>query len=374
VTLTWDISELRARGDRISLAALVVALGMIAYGVRRRAPAPALPGRFVRWIGLGGAAAGAVVLVARARPIDDEVVGYGLRGGMDATYDLGRLDVGAFDDTEPFRPTRVLRAAWGARTLDGAHAARILERTDVPAAVVALAPAGDNRITLFGADATSNDASAVLVLRDRRSQTEVCRFDAKLGAATTVPAACTAGEPGEGPGVSRELQIRPSGTLRVTGIAVDDGTVFLEGEEMHNVLDDSGYEAFYTYGPPDQYSSNGVSMVAHTTYEMPIALDSEVTLPMARYEVWLLTRTVSSRLVNGRAHFLVESDGHRVADVDPATRKDLPFWDDDPHQEWVDAGPMDGGGAHRVRVTFYKLKTEFDGLGDLDAMAFVPSP
>jgi hypothetical protein len=97
-----------------------------------------------------------------------------------------------------------------------------------------------------------------------------------------------------------------------------------------------------------------------------------VPLPERAYDVWLLTRTVSPRLENGRAHFLVESDGTIVADVDPVTRRNISFWDDDSHQEWIPAGRLDGGGTRLVRVTFYKVKTAFDGLGDLDAIAFAP--
>ncbi|MGH7297343.1 MAG: 6-pyruvoyl-tetrahydropterin synthase-related protein, partial [Polyangiaceae bacterium] len=43
VTLTWDISALRAKGDRISLAALAFAAAMLLYGTRRKVPAPAIP-------------------------------------------------------------------------------------------------------------------------------------------------------------------------------------------------------------------------------------------------------------------------------------------------------------------------------------------
>jgi hypothetical protein len=293
---------------------------------------------------------------------------------MDVTYDVGRLEVGAFDDAEPFRPTRVLAGAWGPRVLDGTTPARVVDDPAGPMARVSLAAAGDNAILVSGADVTEpDDPQLVLILRDGKTHDEVCRARGSLNTPARLPPECTQGDPGEGPGVSRDLQILAPGTLRVSGIAVQNGTVFVEAEQMHNVLDDSGYEAFYAYGPPDQLSSNGVSMVAHTSYEKPIALDREVPLPGPRYEAWLLTRTVSSRLANGRAHFLLESDGRQIADVDPHTRKDLPFWDDDPHQEWIDAGPMSGGGNHRVRLTFYKVKTEFDGLGDLDALAFVPS-
>jgi hypothetical protein len=70
---------------------------------------------------------------------------------------------------------------------------------------------------------------------------------------------------------------------------------------------------------------------------------------------------------------LLEVDGRKVGDYDGRTRRAITFWDDDPHHEWVNAARFDGGGARRLRVTFYKVKTAFDALGDLDAIAFVPA-
>jgi hypothetical protein len=374
VTLTWDISALRAKGDRIALAAFAVAAAMILYGFRRRTTAFTVPEWALQWGGLGGAGVALVLFAARSRPIDEHVVGFGLRGGMDVTYDARRLEVGAFDDAESYRPSRVVPAAWGPRSLVDGEVARVLVDPGPRAAVLSLSPAGPNRVTVSGSELDwDGDPRVDLVLRDPSSHEEVCRVSGVLGVPAALPGDCTQGAPGPGPGVTRDLQLLSPGQLRVHGITVDSGTVFVEAEQMHNVLDDSGYEAFYGYGPPDQLSSNGVSMVAHTSYEKPIALDREVELPWRRYEVWVLTRTVSSRLANGRAHFLIESDGQLVADMDSHTRQDLPFWDDDPHLEWIDAGPTAGGGKHRVRFTFYKLKIEFDGLGDLDAMAFVPA-
>jgi len=378
VTLTWDITPWRAKGDRISLLALAAAAAMIVAGTRKRLPVPLVPEPVVQWVGLGGAAVAVVVLAVRGRAIDEHVVGFGLRDGMEVTYDASRLDVGAFDDSETFRPTRVLARSWGERTLLGAEPARVLRAPDAPAAVVALSPRGPNRVTVRGVSrgadgATRPDAPLTLVFRDPAAHAEVCRVDAALGRAADVPDGCLSGAPGDGPGVQRELELRAGGALTVEQIAVDSGIVFVEAEQMHNVLDDSGYEAFYAYGPPKELASNGVSMVANPTVEEPIALDREVALPDALYDAWILTRTVSPRLENGRAHFLLESDGVTISDVDPRTRRGISFWDDDPHAEWLPAGHLSGRGTHRLRVTFYKMKTAFSGLGDLDALAFVPA-
>jgi hypothetical protein len=395
ITLTWDISDLRSRGNRWSLAALGVTVVLLALGTRKRLALPALPDRAVEGLGLGAAGCGAVLFALRAHPIDDDVVGFGIRDGMSVTYDAARLDVGAFDDAEGFRPTRVLPSAWGRRELAGGAPARVLLKEAEAAATVTLAPLGENRITVRGAVAGSAedvrrpdrregaDANTDVATSDRQAEVGLtllepdsdrtaCRLTARLGEPVTLPAACVAGPPGDGPGVTRRLLLSARGTLTVQQIAVDSGIVYLEAEQMHNVLDDGGYEAFYAYGPVDQFSSNGVSMVARAPYRTPIALDVNMTLPGDNYEVWLLTRTVSSRLENGRAHFLVESDGLTIAHLNGHTRRPLPYWDDDPHHEWLPAGTMRGAGTRRVRVTFFKVKTAFDALGELDALAFVP--
>jgi hypothetical protein len=408
ITLTWDITGWRTQGNRISLGTLGVTALLAAFGARRRLRLPAVPERLSERLGLSAAAAGTIAFALRAHPIDEHVVGFGLRDGMSVTYDAARLDVGAFDDAERFRPTHVVASAWSGRELASGAPARVLLKGDDVAAVVALSPFGENQLTVDGllkpeagaraavdsdvlrtdrregADANTDvrtpdrrqgadaNTDVILSLSEPDGHRVACRLPATLGRAVPLPDSCRAGPRGDGPGVTRELTLHAGGTLTVHRIVVGSGIVYVEAEQMHNVLDDGGYEAFYAYGPPDQFSSNGVSMVARAPLKAPIALDRDVTLPGEAYEVWLLTRTVSPRLENGRAHFRVESDGAKVGDLDGHTRRAIPYWDDDPHHEWLLAGRMAGAGTHRVRVTFYKVKTAFDALGDLDALAFVP--
>jgi len=363
ITLTWDISDLRAQGDRISLGALAAVGALLFLGTRRRLVP--LPDLGLQVIGCGGAAVALVMLAVRGRTIDQEIVGFGIRGGMDVTYDAKDLRVGAFDDAEEARAAHVSPAVWGPRTLVGGEPARALTIPDRPAAVIALSPAGPNRLVVRGVGSTPD---VVLELRDRALGSEVCRVVARLGEAVELPPACVRDGAVDGPGVPRDLVLHAPGPLTVSAITLRDDVVIVEGEQMHNVLDDGGYEAFYTYGPPDQPASNGVAMVPHRTLDGPVALDRRIDLPRATYEVWLLTHTVSERLHPGRSRLLVESDGIAVADVDPRPRTQLPFWDDRLHVEWVRAGRLTGGGKHLVRVTLHGDGT----MGDLDTLAFVP--
>jgi hypothetical protein len=373
VTLTWDITALRARGNAVSWAALaaVAALVGASFFLTVR-----LPERWLQWLGIAGAAAAAIVLVARARPIDLNVVGFGVRGGLLVTFDSKRADVGAFDDELSTRLTHVVDSAWSGRELLGATPGRRLLSPGRSAAHVTLSRVGPNRVTVRGelrgdGGARRADAPVVLTLIDPGG-TVRCKVDATLGRAAVLPASCSDGPAGDGPGVQRTLGLEADGQLFVSAIDVDDAVVFVEAETMHNALDDIGYEAFYTLGPPDGFVSNGVSMRASAGYKIPIALDREVALPAPRYEAWFLMPTVSPRLAKGLANVLLESDDQTVADFVPHATTAISFWDKEPHWAWLPAGHLDGGGTHKIRVTFYKTKYAFSGNADLDAMAFVP--
>jgi hypothetical protein len=363
VTLTWDIGELRARGDRISLGAVLAMTALLVAGTRRKLLR--VHERALQLAGCGGAVVALVVLAVRRHPIDPEIVGFGIRGGMDVTYDQKQLRVGAFDDAEQARVAHVNPAAWGPRTLVGGEPARLLTDVDAPAIVVALSPVGPNRLLLRAKPST---ADVVLELRDRERGEERCRVTVPAGQAVELPAACVQGGVVQGPGVLRDVVLHASAPIAVSALTLLHDVVLVEGEQMHNVVDDGGYEAFYTYGPPEEPASNGVEMKPLGTLDGPVALDRRVDLPHATYDVWLLTHTVSERLHPGRSRLLVESDGVVVADVDPRPRTPLEFWDDRLHVEWVRAGRLAGGGKRLVRVTLHGDGT----MGDLDAMAFVP--
>ncbi len=214
--------------------------------------------------------------------------------------------MGAFDDEEEARALHVSPGAWGPRTLAGGEPARALSAEDAPAAVLSLSPAGDNRLVVRGA---ASDPAMVLELRDRARGAEVCRVHATLGESVDLPATCARDGVVDGPGVPRDLVIHAPGPLTVSAITVQDDVVLVEGEQMHNVLDDGGYELFYRYGPAEHPASNGVTMVPHRPLDGPVAVDRTVDLPRPSYDAWLLTHTVSERLHPQRSRLLVESDG-----------------------------------------------------------------
>jgi hypothetical protein len=377
--LTWDIGELRGKGNRLSLAALIVTLVLLALvALPKLAWLDIVPADLPRWGGVVLAAVAVALAASRGRPIDENVVGFGIRGGMAVTFDSKRVEVGAFDDAEDVRLVRVLERAWGPRALLRGAPARTLAGNEASAAVVTLSPVGPNRLTVRGlalekSGNERSDAPISMVLRDSGTAETLCRLDTRLGIPTLIPGECVTGPTSQGPGTSRQLALVAEGGLVVSGIDLDNGIALVEAETMHNVLDDGGYDAFYALGRPDEFASNGVSMRARSGYERPIALDRVVALPSAAYDVWVLMRTVSPRLHNGQGHLLIQADGVDLADVDPRPRNVVPFWESDSHLEWLPAGRVQGGTTRRIRVTCHRLETAFDGLCDLDAIAFVPA-
>jgi hypothetical protein len=375
--LTWDIGATRAKGNRTSLIAVVCTALLLAMGTRRTAGF-GVPASLTERVGLGASVVALSWLAARARPVDGNVIGFGIRGGMLVTFDTKRADVGAFDDTASTRLTRVLDGAWGPRELVGNAPARTLIGRGAPAVTVTLSALGPNRVTVRGVvrGATGgdrSDAPIMLLVRDPGRGEILCRVGGTLGTATVVPQDCLASPGDDGPGIRRTLGFEPDGDLAVTTIDVEDGVVVVEAETMHNSMDDSGYEAFYTLGPTDEFASNGVSMQAHATNRRGITLDRDVALPAARYDVWVLTRTISPRVGKVLARLALQSEQRTFAEIDPWSRS-LSSWDSNPRWEWLPAGRVDGGGTRKIGVTFQRIESGNGDLGDLDAMAFVPAP
>jgi hypothetical protein len=376
IRLTWDIGSMRARGNRISLLAAACVAVLLGVGARRVGGLE-FPGPILQGIGVGAAVLALGLAALRARPVDASVVGFGIRDGMLVTYDTRRANVGAFDDAAPSRLTRVLDAAWGPRALAGSTPVRTLADRGAAAAMVTLSALGPNRVTVRGAvrdgsGKESSDAAVTLILGVPGRSDLACRIGATLGTPAAIPPECL-DPPGDGPGIQRTLGFEADGSLVATAIDVDDGVVVVEAETMHNSMDDCGYEAFYALGPADELPSNGVSMRAHAGDPAGITLDRDVALPSPRYDAWILTRTLSAHLDRELAHLELQSDAAVFAEVDPWNRS-LTSWDSHPRWEWLPAGHVAGGGSRKISVTFRRAENAVDGLGDLDAMAFVPTP
>ena len=381
ITLTWDITALRARGDHLSLVALACAILLFGAGswpAGRSSAAFDVLERVLQRGGVGAGVVTAAVLAWRAHPIDKSVVGFGIRGGMLVTFDTKRADVGAFDDATPSRLTRVLESAWGPRELAGKVPARTLVGSGATAATLTLSALGPNRVTVRGVvrDGSGEerpDAPVALLVGVPGRSEIACRIAGALGTAIVIPQECLGGAIGDGPGIRRTVGFEAAGTLVATTLDVDDGVVIVEAETMHNSLDDGGYDAFYTLGPADRFASNGVSMHASVGDAMDITLDRDVALPAAGYDVWILTRTTSARLGEDLARVVLESDGRTFAEVDPGGESPRTFWDSAARWQWLPAGRARGGGTRKIGVTFRKASGALDSQGDLDAMAFVPA-
>ncbi len=376
ITLTWDIGGLRRRGSRVSLIALFGVVALLGVARLDRG-APLLRRRFpVEPLGVGLGLAALAALFLRPRPVEDQPVGFGVRGGLATTFDTQRARVGAFDDAEANRLVRVLEGAWGQRALRGGSVARALVGADRAAAAIALAPIGPQRVTIRG---TLDDAAAApegagdgapigLVVRDPRNGEALCRAEARLGEEVVLPEGCARGGARGGPGLSRTLSFETRGTLVASAIEVNSGIVVVEGESMHNALDDGGYDALYTYGPPDEFPSNGVFFRARVAYGMPIALDRDVELPSPRYDVWVLGRVAPG----DAARIRIEMEGRLVGDTDLSAGADPAASNDRSRWRWLPVGRAEGGGVRRLRATLHTSEPRSFGTADVDALAFVP--
>jgi hypothetical protein len=378
VTLTWEIGALRTKGNRLSAFAFLVAALLVALGARDASGSwTALTARAADAGGVVAAAGFLTLGAVRGKPIDPSYVGFGIAGGMTATYDATRVDVGSFDDAERFRLTRVEPAGWGVRSLRGSAPTRELIFPEHDALGITLSPAGSNRITIRGfvrgEDGVERDDSPVdLVFVDPSVRRIVCRVSTALGRPTLLPPACSDGDRDEfAPGVTRAVRIETAGTFIGVGADVDAGLVVVEAESMHNVLDDSSFDAFYALGPPDQLASNGVSVIATPEVNVPIAIAQRVPLPAPRYEAWIRTRAMSERFSLNRGHLHLVSDGVAVGDASSLAL--LPFWEDKVYWGWVRVGNVVGGKTRTIRITFYRPPDVFSALTDLDSIVFVPT-
>jgi hypothetical protein len=375
IRLTWDIGAARTKGNRISLLSAACVALLLGIGTRRHR-ALEMPGALIPIAGTGIAAIALAWLVAHARSVDPRLVGFGIRGGMLVTFDSRRAEVGAFDDTAPIRLTRVLESAWGPRGLLGGVPARSLVGHGAPAGMVTFSEFGPNRVTVHGVlrggpDGDRADAPITLLLGVPGRSDARCPVPGNLGTAVAVPRTCLESTGGAGPGIQRTLGFEADGDLVVTTIDVDDGVVVVEAETMHNSMEDSGYEAFYALGPADELASNGVAMRPQAA-GLDITLDRDVELPAARYDVWILARATSPHLGRQLARLELQSDDATFAEVFPKSVS-LSSWASDPKLEWLPAGHVEGGGTRRIGVTFRKAPGASEGLGDLDALAFVPT-
>ncbi len=364
----WDISALRTKGNRVSLAAFGLALALVLVSfVKRRLPFDLA--RPLAIVGLAGGALGLVGGVVKSRHVDLSEVGFGVRNGLSSYTDTEKLEVGSFDDERVNHPIHVLPGAWDKRSTLGRDPARRLAHPDLPALELALPRGRASTVTVRG---TPEHAALTLTLEVPGGAT-TCTVQGEMNAPIVVPSECTAGDdPGVLPGVARDVRLASPEALVVTSVTAKTGIAFVEAESLSNVVDDGGYEAFYGFSAIESWPSNGIVMMADTRLDKPVELMGKVKLPRGRVDVWLLTRTLHPRFHNTRADVSVWLDGERVGSSRGEAQRARDYWERDTIFEWVRIGEANVGDVAQLKLRMAKVKGTVAGLAEVDAVAFVP--
>jgi hypothetical protein len=374
----WDVTPLRTRGNMISLAGVGLALLLIAASYAKKLSAEGQLGRrLARPLAIAGLAAGGLGIVGaiiRDRNVDLSPVGFGVRGGIMPFLDPHLAKVGSFNDDRATALVHALPPAWGARATAGREPARKLEHHEESAFTIALAPARVAGLTLKGEPA---DAALDLELAAPGGAV-MCHVTGTMNRAIALPRECTGADPHDGagtlPGVTRSVRVRSDAPLVVTSLAVDSGIRILEAESLKNSYQDSGYEAFYSYGTLEPPPSNGLLMVTEVKAEDPVDLVTtlDASFRPGPYDVWLLHRTFHPRFFNTRADVSVVLDGQRIGSARGESRVPREFWERDAVFEWIPLGPAKIAEHAAVKLHIEKIEDAVAGLADVDAMAFVP--
>lgn len=364
----WDISELRAKGDRISLAGLALTIVLVGLSFLRRRPAASLA-RPLGAVGLGVAAVGLAGIVIHSRDVDLSAVGFGVRNGIEAFASPNVLKVGSYDDDRRGALVHILPGAWGERSTLGREPSRTLARPAVPALRLALARRAPGTLVLHGVP----DTAAITLTLEAPGGAASCTVEGVMNQPIRLPPECAADDgAGELPGVTRDIRVGAREHLEVTAVAAETGITVVEAESLKNVVNDSGYEAFYGLGTVDGPPSNGLVMEASTRYERPVELEGEVPMSRGRVAVWILSRTFHPRFQTTRAELSVWIDGESVGAWQGAPRRPHTYWEHETVFEWIPLGEADVTDLVNIKLRIAKLKGTVAGLADVDALAFVP--
>jgi hypothetical protein len=372
VELRWSIEPWRRTGRRITFAALGVVVVLLGLGSRKRSRWR-LPLRPIQIAGTGASAVMAIVVIARARPLDASIGGYGVAGGMEIVRPLDMLEVGAYDDDQPTRPNHVLAAAWSERhtTSDG-QTARTLQR-DEPAALITLSRHNTLVVQLAPQDGTRE---LRVTLSREGTSSAACELTMRSGQPARLPDACASGDDGATMGHRRLVTFSDAVGIDIHSIAVDSDTHYVEAESLENTVHDGGCEAYYGMSPTGAYDpSNGVLMTTAPPATCPVDMTGRVALAPGTYDVWVLERAFHPRYGMTRGKLTVVLNGDEVGTFDGTTAHDEQFWDSQGRFEWFRLGEVTSAGGELPLVVEFRRKRNAVGSAiDLDALAFVARP
>jgi len=289
---------------------------------------------------------------------------------MQPANDSTVLELGTYKDARETAPVRIFEQAWEQRRLNsGGQAERVLRSGGSPALRLALAPNRDSFVALRG----SPDGAAYQATFRTDGGQVACSLPGILNRPLRIPRECAVGRGHEGlPGAVRDMIVATPSTLAVTTVRVVTDILYVEAEQLRNVVDDGGDEAFYNLGPLDQRVSNDVVMLADARLNRPIELATEVVLPGQSVECWILMRTVPAALLNTRGDVSVFLGDRLVGTSSGVSSQKDVFWKPDVRFEWVRLGEVPTLPRASLRIAVSKRRGRLAGFADIDAVAIIP--
>ncbi|WP_394848850.1 hypothetical protein LZC95_15520 [Pendulispora brunnea] len=376
IKLVWDISDLRAKGRKVTLAGLSLFLLLLGIGSLKRTKIfERIPQAIPQTLGTAGLVLATAGFAWHARHLDLSRIGLGIADGLSATSDPKKLDVGSYHDEQESYPVHVLDEAWGKRELaaDGQPFRTLSTQSKVAIYALFDEDGGQDGLLVAGQPA---GAPIQVEFVEPAGGTTVCKLSGSVGTEIAVPPSCLVRDPhSDAPGVERFLRLQAdAGTaLKVERVEVKNRFVFVQAESFRNVALSKGRPAFYSLGPVDHFASNGSLMVGDAKLEEPILLRREVDLPPGDYTMWACIFAVHERFRATRGTVNFDFGSQHVGAVNGVGILPIPFWSHDVQFGWAKVGDLvSHGGTERISLKVTKKKSDLAGLFDLDVVAFVP--
>lgn len=363
----------RIRGGRwISALAALALVAAVVIGRKRRVPM--LDSAWLEWAGrVFGVLALAIVLWL-GRKNDFSRLHFGAAHGIetDPSRDPRRAELGTIREIEEGAAVRLKDGAWSVPTLsprgpgrspiDAAPTHARIRMAAGASLLVTGSPSGAPiELVLYGAD-----------------HTEACRMRGAEGVPVDVSETCRlVGTPTEGPGRALDLAVHSAVALHVVSISVRDRSLVVQAESMHNVFDDSGFEALVVVSHPRTFPENGFAaapMDPTNDRASSVALERTLALPPGRWDAWALLTVAPRAHDDLRARFALRFGDRDVGafdgvadDVTGAMIADATYF------RWVRLGVLEGGARSTLRLSFEKKNGAHGTFGEVDALAFTPS-
>jgi len=335
LVLEFSIEKSRTLGRRISIAGLLFLVALVALSSWKE---QIFELALLEPSGKAILAVASVLALLKGARNDLSHVGFGVREGLTASSDPHDIILGTLASRGSFGPLQVPADSSSANSLHGSV-----------------------RLTAHSSIRLEGGADS------HRATIGKCTMEIPIGTELSIPANCGSTE------FPAATEIAIEGPVRV--VHIRDDIRYLEAESFRNEVHDSGYEAFYSMGQPEDIPSNGALMSANVSVRGPIDLEHTLVSGAAgatcRY--WAYLPTYHSRFAGTRADVRLLIDGNEIGSVDGADRNEpAEFWNFRPTYGWRSIGVGSCAKGTEITARFARKKSGIGGLADVDLFALIP--